>query len=494
MKKTDLNYVPDTVNTTPDYYCTWQTQLYATCDGKPEGQRRIISEKGLFDNEKPYGWAYFYEKARRDLYLVMDDSWDVPLNGDSSYYGSLILNGEKFPEAVSGTKSNAEALKNLTDRVKKIGWKGLGGWVCAQESNRCGEFGSAEEYWTEKIKEAEKSGFAYWKVDWGSKAGNCEYRKMLTEKAAEIAPELTVEHALIPEIIPDADVFRTYDVPAIMSIPMTMEKLCDIFAMNLQDGSGAGIVNCEDEVYIAAAGGFSMGIMRHPYTGAFTDGNADMSFPDIHRNLKSKMFEIVRAVRWHRIAPTFGVCEGDVAVDDTLLTDTWEFADKNSEIEAWWFGNKLIADSMDGDTVIKSAPAQIARNCAPAEVLPDENGNVPYIISAKNPNGAFSVATLGRTLGRIYEIPKCRVSVDSGNADIIAIFGEYKSITIKTDFDEIKTVYMQDLAGDTAYDIGDEITEENGKITISGEIIKKIGTEAQPADDTSEPGVLIKII
>lgn len=112
-EKTNINLVPNTVKPTPDYYYTWQTQLYATSDGKPAGQRAIIDENSLFNPEKPYGWAYFYDKARGDLILVMDDSWDVPKNGDRNYFGSLILNVEKFPEAVKNSKNNAEALGKL---------------------------------------------------------------------------------------------------------------------------------------------------------------------------------------------------------------------------------------------------------------------------------------------------------------------------------------------------------------------------------------------
>ena len=47
MKKTNINLIPDIQNPTPDYYCTWQTQLYATNDGKPQGQRAIIGEKAF---------------------------------------------------------------------------------------------------------------------------------------------------------------------------------------------------------------------------------------------------------------------------------------------------------------------------------------------------------------------------------------------------------------------------------------------------------------
>ena len=100
------DFIPDTVNPTPDYYCTWQTQLFATCDGKPRAQRAAIHERGLFDTQKPYGWAYFYQSARKDLFLVMDDSWDVPPKDDPSYYGSLILDKEKFPQAWQGAKDN----------------------------------------------------------------------------------------------------------------------------------------------------------------------------------------------------------------------------------------------------------------------------------------------------------------------------------------------------------------------------------------------------
>lgn len=68
-KKTDINFIPDIENPSPDYYCTWQTQLYATSDGKPAGQRKIINEKSMFSSEYPYAWTSFYEKARRDLFF-----------------------------------------------------------------------------------------------------------------------------------------------------------------------------------------------------------------------------------------------------------------------------------------------------------------------------------------------------------------------------------------------------------------------------------------
>lgn len=494
MKKTDINLVPDTVNTTPDYYCTWQTQLYASCNGKPEGQRAIIDENSLFNKEKPYGWAYFYEKARRDLILVMDDSWDVPVNSDKEYFGSLVLNGEKFPEAVNNAENNTAALKNLTDRILSLGWKGLGGWICAQKAPKIGEKVTDEDYWRERLIAANDAGFSYWKVDWGGQCKSVDFRLMLTALGKKYAPNLTVEHAMIKEIIPKCDIFRTYDVPAIMSIPMTMEKLADILSVTPKaEGENKGLINCEDEVCIAAAGGFAMGVMRHPYSGDFMNGKKDMSFPAVHRNLKTKMYEVLRALRWHRIAPAFGADNENVQVSEKTLTDNWIFENMENELEDWWLVHPFTKDDIKDGGFTKSAPSAISRGCNLPEIEPDEKGDIPYCVAAKNPNGAFSLVTLGRTRGREYKIPECNVSVQTGNSKIIGVFGEYRNLTLKTELEGIDCIFIQDLAGDTAYDVSGQVEISGDKVIIPGELIKEIGTECQPNADTSEPGVVIRL-
>ena len=483
MKRMTVDLVPSHPNPTPDYYCTWQTQLYATSDGKPEGQRAVIGEKALFDENKPFGWAYFYEKVRNDLILVMDDSWDIPLHPQKSDFGALILNREKFPAATKGAKNNAEALKRLTETVKSLGWKGLGGWVCAQESTNFTD--SPEDYWKQRLQEANEARFSYWKVDWGRKGKDLDFRRMLSDMGKKYAPDLTIEHAMIPEMIPYAAVFRTYDVPALMSIPMTMEKLGAL------SGFDGGIINCEDEAYIAAAGGFSMGIMRHPYRGNFPNGKADMSFPAVHRDLKTKIYEIIRAARFHRIAPAF---PGKFSVSEACLYDTWRFIRPQEEIEAWWLENPLLKEDIKDGVLRKSAPRGISRNCTFPTVLPDENGEIPYTVSARNHNGVYSIATLGRTKERTYLIPRCEVTFDVGNADTVGIFGAYKTLTLKTNRTEIHSVWMQDLADTVAFDITDDVSFSGGCLRIPGEWIEKIGTSAQPLDDTSEAGVLLKMI
>ena len=492
MKYTPLNLIPDTVNPSPDYYCTWQTQLYATSDGKPSAQRAVLSEYALFGKEKPFGWAYFYPEARRDLIFVMDDSWDVPPDGDRSWYGSLLLNGEKFPEATA-SGDNGQSLRRLADRIRSVGWKGLGGWVCAQESRRR-QISAPEDYWAQCLREANIGTLSYWKVDWGAKCLNADFRRRLTDLGRIHAPHLTVEHAKIHEILPCSDIFRTYDVPAIFSIPMTMEKLRQALSVGITVPDCAGLVNCEDEAYMAAAGGFTMGIMRHPFRGPFPNGKEDMSFPSVHRNLKSKMCEVLRAVRWHRIAPAFAADCRYVRVSPLTLTDTWLFDCRESEIEEWWFTDPLIKERLSDNTVTVTAPLAIARNCELPYVEADAEGEMPYMIASRNPNGVFSVATLGRTKARRYWIPHCRVTAEIGSADTVGVFGEYSELILHTDGKEISLILAQDLASKRAVDITDDIRIEKNRIVISGPLIRAVGTSAQSVEDTSEPGLLLKIV
>lgn len=494
MKKAGRTLIPDRQNPSPDYYCTWQTQLYATDDGKPVAQRAILGERALFAREKPYGWAYFYEAVRRDLYLVMDDSWDVPIDGDLGYCGSLTLDREKFPTATAGGVSNAVALSRLCERVRALGWKGLGGWVCAQESERACEVGSSEDYWRKRLCEANESGFAYWKVDWGKRATDLGFRRMLTDLGKKYAPGLTIEHACIKEVIPYSDVYRTYDVPAILSIPMTMRKLADCLTDTDAAHGYAGLIDCEDEPYMAAAGGFCMGIMRHPYSGALPCGRADMSFPSVHRNVKTKMYEVVRAARWHRIAPAFGADARGLLVDTARLRDDWCFENTEDEIEAWWLKNDKMFDHMSEQGMAASAPARIARGLPLPQVTEDEKGNVAYVLASRHPNGTVSVATLGRTRGRTYEIPLCRVTLDAGDATLIGVFGEYRNLVIASTHTEIVGVLMQDPASDIGYDITEDVTISEGRIVVPGELIHRVGTMAQPPEDTSEPGVVIALM
>ena len=235
-----------------------------------------------------------------------------------------------------------------------------------------------------------------------------------------------------------------------------------------------------------------MGIMRHPYNGDFVNGKADMSFPKIHRNLKTKMYEVIRGVRWHKIAPAYAFDSQNLSISKTQLCDTWTFEKIEEEIEDFWLEAHVFDDNMQDNTLSMQAPSCISRNTELPTADPDENGYVPFIVASHNPNGAFSVAALGRTIGRDYSIPKCDVTVDVKDSKTLGVFGEYKNLIVKVSSTDVKRVLMQDLAGDEAFDITDAVAIEPGRIIIPGDIISKIGTLAQPEEDTSEPGVVIQ--
>ena len=103
---TEQNFVPDIVNPTPDYYCTWQTQLYATSDGKPEKQRAAIGEQALFGDQKPYGWAHFYEQARRDLILVMENGKIELMGTHDELLRTSVIYREVYEQQTNGGDDN----------------------------------------------------------------------------------------------------------------------------------------------------------------------------------------------------------------------------------------------------------------------------------------------------------------------------------------------------------------------------------------------------
>ncbi len=489
---TEKSLVPDKSNPSPDYYCTWQTQQYYSNAGGSELQRANINEANLFGIGFYQGWVNFYPNARRDLIFVMDDSWDVPKNVTGEK-GSLVLNSEKFPDFAKPGISNQDAIKNLNHAIKAKGWKSVGGWVCAEESPMFLNGRTPQEYWTERAKWAKYSGFSYWKVDWGKKIYDYDFRKMLTDIAHQHAPDLNVENAQINGVIPVSDIFRTYDVPAIMSISMTMKKLkYALDKFTAQEGY-RGLVNCEDEVYTAAALGCTMGVMRQPMAGNLPNGKPDVSWPAFHRNLKTKIDEVTRAVRWHRIAPAFAVNEKETEVDSALLTDFWVLKNKAIEIEPWWF-ESWTGLHIYGDSIIESGPARISRRMPLPLVIADENGDVPFVVASKNPSGAVSVATLGRTVDRRYWTPACDVSISAGNAQTFGIFGYYKNLTIKTSLNLNKAIIKaQDLAGNKVLNITSMVKIEGSDLIIPGDVITKIGTGEQAKGDTSDPGLVLVI-
>lgn len=425
-----VSLVPDVPTKAPDYFCTWNIQGYKVNYTGSEDTRAAINERSMFGTDDWESWVEFFPEIREDLYFVMDDSWDIPQdvnNVPNDYLGLVELDATRFP---SFTGTPTERLAKLNEKVKSYGWKGVGGWVCAQQSETAENHDSIDDYWTERLKAAHAAGFDYWKVDWGTECRNDEWRRNLTRLGKIHAPNLYIEHAMKNEYVEFSDVFRTYDVENIIATPVTIQRVANLLTYHAEEGA-KGIINCEDEPFIAVGLGCAIGVMRHPYKGNLPDGRQDFAFPPVGRNYKNRLDEVVRGVRWHRIAEPFGVA-GDACIDTVKLNDYWEV-----QAEETWVNRN------PGDMLRESAPARISRNMPLPEVMTVRADEVPFVMASRYPNGATAVVTTERTLGRECVLPLVTVTVQIEDLyKPIGIFGKYKELVLnfreKVDLSSIK--------------------------------------------------------
>ena len=475
--------VPDTPSAAPDYLCTWNIQGYLVNAEAPEYWRAEMTEANIFGKGLYQNWADFFPSIRQDLFFVMDDSWDIPANvntRDNPYLGTTELNEERFPSC-TGTPS--ERLQKLVRKFKDMGWKGVGGWICAQKADNFAEV-DEETYWTERLKAAHDAGFSYWKVDWGRSARDDEWRKMLTRLAKEHAPNLWVENAMKNEYIEFSDVFRTYDVENIIAQPVTIQRVSNLLPFKAQEGA-KGIINCEDEPYIAVGLGCAIGVMRHPFAGNLPNGSQDVAFPPIGHNYKECMDEITRAVRWHRIAEPFGV-GGDFAIDTVKLVDSWIL----HENETWRKDRKI------GSVLRESAPARVSRGMALPEVA-DTTSSRPFVLASAYPNGVIALSAIGRAIGREYVTKEVPVTIEGKDWSApLGLFGRFREVTVvyPSAPNGNPRVLAQDLAGDTPVDVTAEVKIEDNRLIIPGEVINKVGLMSATEGDLSNPGMVMKIV
>lgn len=283
--------VPTTPSQAPDYYCTWNLQGYVASHAFGRGSndlRAEMNEDNLFGTHKVYakdasktidgavytvdsryqGWLNHFPSIRQDLLFVVDDSWDIPAgsnskrphgsNYDNEYLAMLTLDQTRFP---SFSGSDVERMTGLVNAVKEIGWKGLGGWICAQnpicltkkytgmkntfENSKKWTVKQEEKYWKQRLEESQKSGFHYWKLDWGNKDRDDVFRRNLSKWGREVAPDVIIEHASFqdggphkPYYIAFSEVLRTYDVNGNLSSAALQKCLARVL-QKLKDGASS---------------------------------------------------------------------------------------------------------------------------------------------------------------------------------------------------------------------------------------------------------------
>jgi len=179
------NLVPDQPGTSPNYWCTWAAQNYiygqgiedfdiAVLEGSQGAAyaRANINEKLMFG---PEGWTHqFYPDCRSDLFFVLDDGWDVPLENTPAWYSSFILSEEKFPSFAH--LKPAQRLKKLNEMIKAAGWRGAILWLAAEEASAVIGNKTVEEYWTERIRWCREAGIEYWCHQLGIGCRKIEYQ------------------------------------------------------------------------------------------------------------------------------------------------------------------------------------------------------------------------------------------------------------------------------------------------------------------------------
>lgn len=506
-----VSLVPDEQGATFGYWCTWAAQNYVYGHGSTsldmsilegaEGAqlaRDSLDEAHLFGEE---GWLRrFHPSVRRDLFVVLDDGWDVPRFEleQSKWFGSLELDELRFPPCRGNPQ---ERLARLSQRVTELGWRGLGIWVAAQEAPRYQVDDYARwDYWVQRLRWSHWAGVRYWKVDWGTQSEVPGFRRTLTKLAHREAPGLVIEHIggagpvnnwangrvsqeyvdIRKELFTFSDVVRSYDVTAPLSIPTTLDRLAAVLDQVTAEDC-LGIINCEDEPTIAAGLGCAVGVMRHPLRGLRLGGDPDV-FTAGPRQIRRCMDEVTRGVRWQRLAPPFAINGQGIILSQEVLWDDWTFR----RGETW-------ATSLIGRCVRQGAPGRVARGLPLPKVRGD--GGLPYVIASKNPNGAISVATLGRTSSeRGWYAPLADVSLDVGDAKgPFGVFGRYQTLTLEFCYPIGSRVLAQDLAGESPHDITSMVAMHGNRLVIPGRLIDEIGLEAASQGDFSPPGLVLAL-
>jgi hypothetical protein len=489
----ERNLIPAKPSGAPHYWCTWAIQNYmygqnlqkldaAILEGDSGANlaRTAMTEENLFAAE---GWAKtFYPKVRNDLYLLLDDGWET--GGTATFE----LDTAKFP-SLHGT--SPERLGKLNDVIQRNGWRGAALW-CRNTPEGAG---------ISRLETLSNlAAIRYWKID----IGDPSFGLIRARNEAHIPLTLEHVHGEMPvngdwrtdgrfgsqswdsrrmTILRHTDVYRTYDVTSILSLPTTLDRL----AAMLKGAEGRrevkGLLNVEDEVYLAAVMGCTMGVMRHPLTGKRPGGDADLFFNG-PRQTKKRLDEVVRALRWQRIAPPFSAGEGKVSIDDEVLTDSWSF----EQTQTWQ--KELV-----GAIVRQGAPARISRNMPLPEVKAKREK--PFVFATRFPNGAVAVAAQERTkVGNAWYMPECDVALQASDAPgPFGIFGYFGSLRMTFDRSlQGKQIVAQDLAGEEAVDISHSVQIHGNTLHIPGEVIRRVGLRNATPGDLSAPGLVIAVL
>jgi len=471
-----MNLIPDRAKKlTPNYFCTWKHQADDRNDGfAPDN----ISEHIIFERENP--WIELFPEIRSELFFLLDDGWDLSLDTPKDrlkYCGTLYPAEDKFP-SLHGTQT--ERLTQLNERIKAHGWRGVGLWV-ASNALKNGELVDyqkpdpvVDQYWLDRILMCRDAGIEYWKVDWGNMCDDNAFRLMMTELGKEHYPELIIEHgrghAPFNGLgLPDS--CRTVHAKDYFYVPLGFSTFSDV--LRIYDLSGLshstaldridtyarysnGILNSEDEAYMGAVLGCSIGIMQS------------------HR-IHPRGEEPIAAVRWHRVAPAF--VDWDVRDSEKILTDT-QFFHRCCGLD-------------EARNVCQQAPAVVTRRTALPEVCNGDEEGIAFVAASLNPEGAYSVGSFTRQSAGMETVSPAVICRPEEAVPYIGVFGNFE--TVSFDFARtgrcVSRVCAQGLIRGDGEDVTAEVLGEDGMIRLNQAFLDRFNH----ANDASEPAVMLAI-
>ncbi len=560
------NLVPEQPSKAADYFCTFNGQglyhpkalleknadKYARMDPN-HAQATMINEDTLL-GENGLARTLFPE-TRNGLYFMLDDGWDVPIVSPEGYYGSCILDADKFP---SYTGTPVERLRKLNGAFKSLGWRGIGLWIAAQEApalmrDQSDKYAAGMKdreplYWVERMKWMAEAGVEYWKVDWGKRSGSPRFRKMLTDLAVKYCPGLQVEHASVcapfntpltregaraarkakaswifqdeaneqgrvspqrleefTRLVPVSHVLRLYDITGQLGIPTMLDRTAQVLAAFGPDNPTQCLINCEIIPYIGTGLGCSIGIMTQP--------GKNMDFhPQIILGGRENCENMLGALPGEqsdatRMAPLYlerRMLETVRALNWHRIAPPFPVGGHETHLS-----KTILSDTWDlrtppcwyseglKDVLAQRAPATVCRNIAPVTVTAGtsatEEPKVPFVIASRHPNGAVAIATLGRVAPeRGYVNPGAVIRARVDKLNApLGLFGLFESVTVEA---ENITADMQVWAQDLA---------EKTPVDITAKVDLKPGSITIPGSvvkslcppfndfDVSEPGIVV---
>ena len=486
----------------PNYWCTWATQgttlrevqkagkaVFAGDQGAPM-QRDNLNESVLFGAD---GWAtLFYPNERGALFLLLDGGWDLPYGTatrgakDLSMRGACIPHPDRFP-SLKGTP--AERLKALNDKVKALGWRGIGVWIPEHVYGDMAEGrmltdDEARDVLADKMRLCKEAGVEYWKIDWGMRNGNrAAFRRMMSDVRDKVYPGLILEHCWVGSPLNDvdrkngcaqtsngrlfgneewcrkrkdhlavlaaSDVFRTYDVLSPFQYVTTLER-CAYYSTLADEGRLPVMLTIQERPYIIGPGlGYVLDISP---TGMI--------------NGKVVPNDACVALAWQKIAPPFGHdTELRTRCSDEVLEDVWTYSEK----DCFWFTAAI------GKTIKQAAPAIVTRGLPLPEVRTE--GPKPFVCGARYPNGAVALAFLPRVVdGKSYVECLADVTLDAKleKGKPLGVFGRFRTLTIKGGIADAPHIQARQLPYGKRRDVTALCTfAEDGSVTIPMEVFEK---------------------